>query len=188
VCAVLDELGYLSGDEVTPAGRSLARVYSESDLLAVESLRQGLWDDLAPAELAAAAASLVYAARRPDESNPLVPSGKVQAALAEMDRLWRELSEAESEAGVSFLRQPDPGFSWATWRWAGGAPLEQVLGDDRDMTAGDFVRWCKQLIDLLGQVALVAEELSPKGAEVRATVRQAIDAVRRGVVAYSSVG
>jgi ATP-dependent RNA helicase HelY len=48
------------------------------------------------------------------------------------------------------------------------------------------VRWCKQLVDLLGQVADVAE-LSPDGAAMRRTARAAIAAVRRGVVAYSSV-
>jgi ATP-dependent RNA helicase HelY len=84
---------------------------------------------------------------------------------------------------LSFLREPDAGFTWAAWKWAGGARLEQVLDDDPDLTAGDFVRWCKQLIDLLSQVALVAAPDSP----VRQTSRQAIDSVRRGVVAYSSV-
>ena len=188
VCAVLDELGYLADDEVTSAGRSLARVYSESDLLAVESLRQGLWDELDAAELAAVVSTLVYSARRPDESTPLVPSGPVQTALHEMTRLWRELGHTEHDAGVQFLRQPDHGFAWAIWRWAGGARLEQVLDDDPDLTAGDFVRWCKQLVDLLGQIALVAEDLSPRGAELRRTTRKAIDDVRRGVVAYTSVG
>ena len=50
------------------------------------------------------------------------------------------------------------------------------------MTAGDFVRSCKQLVDLLGQVADVA---AVTGSPVRATARQAVEAVRRGVVAYS---
>ncbi len=187
VCVVLDALGYLDGDTVPTAGESLARVYSESDLLAVESLRAGLWDDLGPAELAAVVSSLVYTSRRADESNPVVPSGAVQSALHEMDRLWSRLHELESDSGVQFLKRPDHGFAWATWRWASGARLEQVLDDDPDMTAGDFVRWCKQLIDLLGQVVLVAEELSPRGEELRRTTRKAMDAVRRGVVAYSSV-
>jgi len=188
VCAVLDELGYLAGEQVTESGQALARVYSESDLLTVESLRAGLWDDLGPAELAAVVSALVYSSRRPEESHPVVPAGRVQTALAEMDRIWTVLGQAETDAGVQFLRRPDPGFSWAVWRWASGAPLEEVLNSETDLTAGDFVRSCKQLIDLLSQVAAVAEDVSPDGVALRRTTRKAIDAVRRGVVAYSSVG
>ena len=188
VCAVLDELGYLDGERVTESGQALARVYSESDLLTVESLRAGLWDELGPAELAAVVSALVYSSRRPEESHPVVPAGGVHVALAEMDRMWTVLGQAETDAGVQFLRRPDPGFSWAVWRWAGGAPLEEVLNSENDLTAGDFVRSCKQLIDLLSQIAAVAEDVSPGGVELRRTTRKAIDAVRRGVVAYSSVG
>jgi ATP-dependent RNA helicase HelY len=49
------------------------------------------------------------------------------------------------------------------------------------MAAGDFVRWAKQTIDLLDQLSLVTD-----GAQAR-TARQALDAVRRGIVAHSSV-
>jgi ATP-dependent RNA helicase HelY len=76
VCAVLDRLGYLDGGHVTPAGEQLARVYSESDLLAVESLRARVWDGLGPAELAAVVSSLVYSApagRRVQPAGPLRP-------------------------------------------------------------------------------------------------------------------
>ncbi|MBK5307795.1 MAG: DEAD/DEAH box helicase [Frankiaceae bacterium] len=183
VCDVLSALGYLDGEEVTETGTQLARVYSESDLLVVECLRSGVWDDLTAAELAAVTSALVYENRRPDDSVPRVPSGAVQNALADMTRIWGRLTEAESRERLSFLREPDVGFTWATWRWASGARLEQVLDDDPDLTAGDFVRWCKQLVDLLSQIALVAADDSP----VRRTSRQAIDAVQRGVVAYSSV-
>jgi ATP-dependent RNA helicase HelY len=140
-----------------------------------------VWDELSAAELAAAVSALVYESRRPDESAPRVPSGRVQTALSEMERIWAGLADAESHQKLAFLREPDAGFAWAAWRWAAGDRLEKVLDADPDMTAGDFVRWCKQLVDLLGQIALVAGE-SP----VRRTARQAMDAVRRGVVAYSS--
>ena len=53
VCAVLDDLGYLDGDTVTPDGQRLSRLYSELDLVAAECIRRGLWDGLNPAELAA---------------------------------------------------------------------------------------------------------------------------------------
>jgi ATP-dependent RNA helicase HelY len=182
VCALLTELGYLAGEQVTAAGEQLARVYNEADLLVVESLRSGLWDGLSAAELAAVVSALVYESRRPEEASPHVPGGAVRAGLEDLDQLWARLRDVEAAHSLSFLREPDAGFSWSAWRWAAGAELEQVLQDDPDLTAGDFVRSCKQLVDLLGQVALIAEE------PVRSTARTALAAVRRGVVAYSSVG
>ena len=181
VCALLQSRGYLDGETVTDSGRQLARVYNESDLLVVECLRAGLWDTLSAAELASAVSTLVYESRRPEQASPQVPTGAVRAVVTAMSHRWAELAEAETVERLSFLREPDPGFSWAAWRWAGGALLEQVLDDDPDLTAGDFVRWCKQLVDLLSQIALIAE------GPLRATAREAVAGVRRGVVAYSSV-
>jgi ATP-dependent RNA helicase HelY len=187
VCGLLEGLGYLDGETVTDAGRALARVYSEDDLLVVESVRSGAWDDLSPAELAAVASTLVYESRRPDEAPAQVPGGAVRAAVTDLQAVWRRLAQAEADAGLSFLHEPDAGFAWAAWRWASGAPLREVLDDGADgagLTAGDFVRWCKQLVDLLGQVADVAGTERPA---LRSTCRAALEAVRRGVVAYSSV-
>jgi ATP-dependent RNA helicase HelY len=177
---LLQELGYLRGDEVTDAGRRLGRVYSESDLLVVECLREGLWDGLSAAELAAVVSSLVYESRRPEEVAQ-VPAGAVRHVLDEQLGVFHRLREAEAAHGLAFLREPDPGFAWAAWRWAGGADIEHVLLDDPDLAPGDFVRWCKQLLDLLSQVVLVADE------PVRGTAQAAVQAVRRGVVAWSSV-
>ena len=183
VCTVLERLGYLAGEQVSKSGRQLARVYNDADLLVVECLRSGLWDDLTPAELAAVVSALVHETRRPDEVGPPVPSGPVQVAVQEMARVWERLSQVEADQQLAFLREPDAGFAWAAWRWASGAELEQVL-DGGAVTAGDFVRSCKQLVDLLGQVADVA---ALSGSPVRRTARQAVDALRRGVVAYTSV-
>ena len=58
--------------------------------------------------------------------------------------------------------------------------LDRVL-DEAEMAAGDFVRWTKQTIDLLDQLSIVAD------APVASTARAALDAVRRGIVAYTSV-
>ena len=128
-------------------------------------------------------AALVYESRRAEEVGKQVPAGAVQRALRTTEALWAELSEEEARQRVSFLRRPDSGFSWAAWRWASGAALEEVLSEDPDLTAGDFVRWCKQLVDLLGQLSDIAPDDSP----VRRTARNALESVRRGVVSYSSV-
>ncbi len=221
VCAVLDDLGYLDGDTVTPAGQRLSRLYSELDLLAAECLRRGLWDGLNPAELAACVSVLSFESRKaPEEAGPArLPKGPVHDVLTEMGRTWTELEHLERRNGLSFLREPDPGFVWAAYRWVRGAKLEDVLDSVPGLTPGDFVRAVKQLIDLLDQIAAAASHdatarqrsgqasqeaapgeaaspdetmtreperpATPRDRDVAATARAAIDAMRRGVVAYS---
>ncbi|WP_018656423.1 DEAD/DEAH box helicase [Actinomadura flavalba] len=183
VCAVLEQLGYLSGDTVTDEGRRLGRIYNELDLLTAESLREGLWNRLDPAELAACVSALVYESRQPDDAAPpRTPTGGVQEALAAMVRLWGTLEGVERDNQVAFLREPDLGFAWTAYRWAKGDDLDEVLLD-AGLTAGDFVRAVKQLLDLLGQVA----DAAPPDSHVRRTARKAMDQLRRGVVAYTSV-
>src|SRR5580692_7986718 len=197
VCRVLERLNYLDGDTVTPDGQRLARLYSELDLLAAECLRRGLWDGLSPAELAACVSALSFESRQADDAQPpRLPKGPVPEALAATIRTWGELDQLEKDNELSFLREPDLGFAWAAYRWARGARLEKVLDESPDLTPGDFVRSVKQLIDLLDQIAS-ATPADPKppstppdpstSRTVAATARAAIDAMRRGVVAYSAV-
>ena len=57
-----------------------------------------------------------------------------------------------------------------------------------DLTPGDFVRAVKQLIDLLDQIAAAAPIAAAEpGPALSVTARAAIDAMRRGVIAYSAV-
>jgi ATP-dependent RNA helicase HelY len=185
VCGLLESLGYLDGDRVTADGERLARLYTELDLLAAECVRDGLWADLAPAELAACVSALVFEARQSEDSAPpRLPEGRVRDVLAETVRAWGRLERAERDHGLAFLREPDLGFAWAAHRWATGGRLEAVLGESA-LTAGDFVRWAKQLVDLLGQVAQAA---GTADAALREAADAAAVAIRRGVVAYSSVG
>ena len=184
VCAVLDHLGYLDDGAVTPDGRRLADLYTELDLLAAECLRRGLWDGLDPAELAACVAVLTFESRQADDDTaPRMPGGRVRDVVTSMVSLWAELDEVEKHNQVSFLRQPELGFAWAAHAWARGKSLETVLGSS-ELTPGDFVRAVKQLMDLLGQIAVAAGA----GSELAAPARAAVAALRHGVVAYTSVG
>jgi ATP-dependent RNA helicase HelY len=190
VCGVLERLGYLDGDTVTPDGQRLGRLYTELDLLAAECLRRGLWDGLSPAELAACVSALSFESRQADDVQPpRLPKGPVPEALAATVRTWDDLDQLEKDNELSFLRAPDLGFAWAAYRWARGARLESVLAESPDLTPGDFVRSVKQLIDLLDQIASAptTPPASPASHDLAATARAAIDAMRRGVVAYSAV-
>ena len=136
----------------------------------------------APADLAACVSALTFEARRPEDASPVrLPQGRTREVLTEMADIWGELSAVENAQHLSFLREPDLGFAWTVHSWARGTSLEKLVG--AELTAGDFVRAVKQLIDLLSQIAVVAS-----GDELASTARKAIDLVRRGVVAYSSVG
>ncbi|MFI6316120.1 DEAD/DEAH box helicase [Nonomuraea sp. NPDC050556] len=187
VCGVLDQLGYLDGETVTDEGRRLGRLYTELDLLTAECLRGGLWDELDPAELAACVSALVFESRQADDARrPKIPAGRAQEALTAMVRLWGELEGIEQDNGLSIIREPDLGFAWAAFRWAKGHTLDAVLTDGvngSELAAGDFVRWVKQLMDLLGQLSNAA----PNGSKVKQTAGKAMDSLRRGVVAYSSL-
>ena len=185
VCSVLTVLGYLDGERVTEPGKRLARIYSELDLVAAECLREGVWDGLGPADLACAASLLVYEARMSDDAPPpRVPKGPAREAIERTLRIWLDTHSIESDYDLDFQREPDTGFAWAAYRWAGGHRLEDVL-DEVGLPAGDFVRWCKQLIDLLGQIADAAASDQTSG--VRESARGAVDLIRRGVVAYTSM-
>lgn len=187
VCALLETLGYLSADAVTDEGRRLGRLYTELDLLTAECLRAGHWEELSPPELAAVVSALVYESRQPDEVGPpRLPGGAARDALASMVKLWAELDALEKETRLEFLREPDLGFAWAAHKWASGKGLDDVLTDS-DLSAGDFVRWTRQLIDLLGQIADAAG-IADRTSPIADRARAAVDALRRGVVAYSSVG
>jgi ATP-dependent RNA helicase HelY len=90
----------------------------------------------------------------------------------------------ERQHRLDFTRQPELGFAWVTYRWAEGDDLDEVLrgAGGLGLSAGDFVRWMKQVIDMAGQVADAAG-----AGPVRDTARGAVRALRRGVVAYSAV-
>lgn len=182
VCEVLDALGYLNGDEVTEEGRRLQRIYGELDLVVSESLRNDVWAGLTPAELAAVASGLTYEARNSDDAPPpRFPTKSVAQAAESMGLLWLQLDQLEREHRLRFLRKPDFGFAHAAWLWCEGTSLDLVLGA-AEMAAGDFVRAMKQLIDTVAQIADAAGP-----GPLRDTARSALDELRKGVVAYSSV-
>jgi ATP-dependent RNA helicase HelY len=180
ICSLLDETGYLSEDgrRVTPQGETLRRLYTEKDLLAAECLRLGLWKRLDPAELAAVVSALVHEPRRDEaDPNPRLPTDEVAEAVAGMNRVWSEIEDRERDLGLPLTADPDAGMAWMMHRWASGQRLDAVLRG-HDMAAGDFVRRCKQVVDLLDQIGDAAPEPT-----LRATARKAVDAVMRGVVA-----
>jgi ATP-dependent RNA helicase HelY len=181
VLDLLERWGHLDGWALTARGDRLASLYHESDLLVVEAIEQGLFDDLDPAALAALVSCLTYEHRSPeDPPSPWFPSTALRARFDDLARIADRLAHDEERARLPTTRRPDAGFVPLAFGWAGGEDLADVL-DDEDLSGGDFVRNVRQLLDLLRQVAELAPD--PRTA---AAAREAGDRLSRGVVSASS--
>ena len=196
VVEMLLELGYLeriSGEpQVTTWGELLRRIYGERDLLVAECLREDVFRGLDAAGLAAMCCVLSYEARRDEEGSPRLPGGP--AFLAAHDRvldLWERLDDLSERSRLPRSEMPDAGLASTMHAWASGQPIERVL-EDAGLGAGDFVRWTKQTIDLLDQIAQACEAgvraglVEPDLGELAQLARSAKRSVRRGIVEASS--
>jgi ATP-dependent RNA helicase HelY len=180
VLGVLEDLGYVRGFEIQPKGRRLARIYGEGDILVGEALDAGCLDGLEPPEVASLVSTLVYESRGRVPTSRALPTADSAERYADLQRIWKRIRSTEDAHQVQLCRELDNGFATPVFHWAEGKPLEDVLAET-EMAPGDFVRNCKQLIDLLRQIEDVAE---PPTAEL---VRSARQSVLRGVVAYTGV-
>ena len=179
ILAVLEETDHVEGWSLTPAGRRLRRIYHECDLLISIALERGLFDGLTPPGIAAFASCLTHEHRSSEPPPPpVLPTSQLRGRVDSLHQLWTELVVRERRHRVPQTREPEPGFAAAAHAWAEGRELEGIL--DEDLTGGDFVRNVRQLIDLLRQLAEVAED-----PETRAAARSASESLLRGVVTSS---
>lgn len=195
IVGLLTEREFIRGPatdpQVTDDGRLLARIYSESDLLVAECLRTGAWAGLKPPELAAVVSAVLFETRGGDGPGaPFgtdVPTPALRQALMQTARLSTALRADEQTHRIAQSREPDDGFVRVIYRWARTGDLAAALAaaDAADagtpLSAGDFVRWCRQVLDLLDQVRNAAPD-----PDVRAAAKRAINDVRRGVVAVDA--
>ena len=92
----------------------------------------------------------------------------------------------EQRHRIAQSREPEDGFVPVIYRWATTGDLTTALaasdasGTDA-VVCGRFVRWCRQVLDLLDQVRNAAPT-----ATLRATAKRAINDIRRGVVAVDA--
>ena len=133
----------------------LARIYAELDLVAAECIRSGVFDDSTPPQLAAvlAVAGLRGPAQRRRARRPRMPDARTEAAMTEVRRIWREVSLVERDTRLPRGPEPDIGFSEVGVRLGGRSVAGRRCWPTADLTAGDFVRWVRQVVDFAGQIA-----------------------------------
>ena len=199
VCKVLSELDYVSqnplqseenqqsGQELflTPKGTLLKGLYVENDLLFAQVIFSGVIEHLKPAQLAAWVATLVFENRNeltfPMEKVEQTFGPQFQRAFNKTVLLWSKLDDLEKKHKISSVRQPELGFCLPIFKWVQGNSLQNSL-QSVDMSPGDFVRWAKQVIDALGHIVATISE-----SNLARTANEAINLIRRDVVAYESV-
>lgn len=181
VLAILSGRGFLQGWTLSDSGLRLARLYHESDLLVSLALEQGLFDNLSVPELAGLVSVFTYESRGPFRTAPTFPTSSLAKLYTKATAIWEDLVAEEGAMSIPLTREVDAGFIEPAYRWAQGRELSQVLLQSQ-LSAGDFVRNVKQLIDLCRQLAL----LSPNPKTVQ-TARGVVDVLLRGVVSASSV-
>ena len=116
-----------------------------------------------PAELAAATSTVVFEARRDNPALPAVPGrARWPRRSGRCGGSGPGCRTSRATTASRLTRDLDLGFAWAAYRWADGQSLDRVLAGAEqagtELSGGDFVRWCRQLIDLLDQLAKVAED------------------------------
>jgi ATP-dependent RNA helicase HelY len=172
---MLDKFGYLQNDQITSAGRMLAKIYAEADLLIAEAVRAKVFTNLTSPQLVAVISSCIYEARNDEAAK--IPKGETQSALTALSKIYAIIHDSEIEYNLEPMRAPDFGFCWAAFRWASGHSLTSVLKGN-ELTVGDFVRSMKQIIDLLRQLKIAAPDMQH-------VVDDALLKIDRGVIAHS---
>ncbi|WP_375544545.1 DEAD/DEAH box helicase [Corynebacterium appendicis] len=189
IIGLLTEMDYvelIDGEPtVTEEGERLARIHNVSDLLVAQCLKRGIWDELDPAELAGVASMCVFENRKATGGSPEAATDRMADAMNATQRIYGELASDEQRHRLPLTNMPDPGFALSLHQWAAGAPLGYALAaaaeSGAELTPGDFVRWCRQVIDLLEQIVQTGYSN-----EIKHNARRAVEAIRRGVVAIGN--
>ena len=180
VVHMLEEMDYISQWTLTEKGEMLAGIFHESDLLIVEVMSRGLFDNLSVNDLVAVLSTLVYEPRGGDSGGaPRWPNEQVRQRFKRIERVSEQVQDIQRQRGLHQHRAPNGGLAFETAAWANGKPLSKIL--DPDLTPGDFVRSMRQLIDLLRQIVTTTSNPS-----LRETAELATRALDRGVVAAAS--
>ena len=174
ILRLLERWGYTDGWRLTVKGERLRFVYNELDLLLAESVERGYLNDLEPPQLAAVATLFTYEPRRGDSGGglPDMLTGEVAEQIWD---LADDFAHEEDDLGLPVSRIPEPGFAQVAHDWTLGGELEDLFGED-DAAAGDFVRNCRQLLDLLRQLRDTYPQLG-------SAASSAVKTIDRGVVA-----
>ena len=169
---VLAVFGYLDYDaeKVTERGRWLADLHIDRPLLVGEALESGLFNSLAPKQLAGIMAALTADEDR--DYGELELDDEIVTSLSRFEDVGFKVSAEEWKHGVE--PAPDLNFSaaGAAVHWANGAPWSQIVRETR-AEEGDLFRMFSRTGEALLQVAGLRRS-HPQAAEMAAAVAETV--------------
>ena len=169
---VLAVFGYLDyeAQKVTERGRWLADLHIDRPLLVGEALESGLFNSLAPKQLAGIMAALTADEDR--DYGELELEDDIVSSLARFEDIGFKVSAEEWKHGVE--PAPDLNFSaaGAAVHWANGAEWSQIVRETR-AEEGDLFRMFSRTGEALLQVAGL-HRTHPQAAQMAASVAETV--------------
>ncbi|MEM9801928.1 MAG: DEAD/DEAH box helicase [Planctomycetota bacterium] len=153
---LLEELGYLEDDIVTPKGE-IARRLGGYELQVTELLFRGALETLPPKALAMVFVAMIHEERRASQ-RPWIPSSMFGGTRRQIDGIIGELCQAEARHGVEpGMKRADWGLTPATLGWMGGVSMEE-LEETLDVNPGDVCRVFRMATQLMRNVRRSVDE------------------------------
>ena len=173
---LLDELGYLDGEQLTPRGR-VARILNGYELQMTELLFRGALENLPPRALAVVFVAMIHEERSRGPA-PHVPARLFGGLRRQVTGLVGELAGLEARLGVEpELKRPAWGLTPAVLAWIEGAEMEDLL-EITEAKPGDVCRVFRMAIQLMRNARRV---LGPEW-DLADRLTDAIDAINRDEV------
>lgn len=185
LCSLLNQLGYIYkyGDtwRISELGDKLATVHCEKSLLTTQCLQLPSWRAINAAEFAAVIAALVYTPRSDQWLGSAPPNNpKIIDALNDADKVYNQLVALEKKYQISPTDPPIAQVVAGVYAWARGESIATLMLLC-DLSAGDAVRFLKQVIDLLDHIEQIDDPL------MVTTAHNARKLIKRGVVLWNNL-
>lgn len=161
---VLDRFGYLdfSAQKVTERGKWLADLRVDRPLLVGEALRQGIFDNLEPKNVAGLMASVAADSDR--NYGEMHLSYDLSDVLSEFEQIIHKVTGVEWRFGVEASEEINISAAATAEAWAEGASWEDLVFYTK-AEEGDLVRLLSRTGEALLQVASLRES-NPKAAAI----------------------
>lgn len=171
---ILDHFGYLAFEKevVTEDGKWLADLRLDRPLIVGEAIRDGIFDELQPKEMAALTAAVAADAER--SYGELRTSRAVNDLLGDLEQIVIAVSNIEWKHGIEPVEELNYSAAAAAERWVAGMEWDQLVSRSK-AEPGDLVRLLSRTGEALRQIAHLSSS-SPKAASL---ARQTADTILR---------